>query len=931
MAMVDLELLSAREAEVLNALRDHLTNAEIARRLHISVRTVESHVSSLLRKLGAADRRGLAALAGEVAAQAPLGPGEIVGVPTKWTSFVGRATELAELSEAISTSRLVTIVGPGGVGKTRLAAAAAGLGTIEFPAGGAFVDLVPVRPEFIVEAVAAALGVVEHPQEPLEKLVHRSLCPGRRLLVLDSCEHVIGAAAAFAASALASCPQLVVLTTSRERLGIIGERIVELGPLGLTPVGAHVSDAEALFADRAGLTASLDFGSLDGGSPLIAQICNRLEGMPLAIELAAARTSSLGLDGLLAGLDDHLRVLSRAGIPGDRHGSMRTVIDWSHQLLDGEERAMFRRLGVFAGPFDLHAAATVASAREVAVATDLIGRLADKSLLARVQEGTTSRWRMLDTVRAFAAEELEASGEAAELHRHHLAWAASVARDIEQRLDTDREWQERFDSVSDDLRAALQGTPLGAGEAADAGADFELALALGHISYARRFLVEARDHVDEAVARAPDEGAAVTALRFAADLAFAEMRGEAAFSLLETGSARAFGAGDTRSAAITLAAAAAIGGRCPGLFSQPLRHDELAALIDRAQALHVPEGPEDLEVEAYIAVAAAWDCSRAPAVPDRDRAKEALVVAERLGDPVLISSALDANCGAVAEDNEFKEALRFTAQRLALLDQLPRNEPRTGGEVADIFHMATESALAAGDLQLALTSAHMSYYDSTSQGLPHFVANHLVIPLALQGDFDGAVRQAQVMREGWERAGSPAAGWMAPSFFASALVHGLRGDQKAYAEFWDLAMTIRMRSTVNSFGLFVEPRVALHLGALDRARSTAAVDEQDMCGSFGPYARAVSVEIAVVTGAADAEERLASAAFLSRENDFVAAHLLRAAGRLRGDEALLKESVDAWGSIGARFERACTMLLLPTCAEEGAAELMALGCPRPLY
>ncbi len=919
MATVDLEVVSVREAEVLEALRYHLTNAEIARRLHISIRTVESHVSSLLRKLGAADRRSLAALAEDIAAQAPLGPGEVVGIPTKWTSFIGRTTELAELSEAISTSRLVTVVGQGGVGKTRLAAVAAGLGTNEFPAGGAFVDLVPVRPEFVVEAVAAALGVVEHPQEPLEKLVQRSLCPGRRLLVLDNCEHVLAAAADFVASALTACPHLVVLTTSRERLGIIGERVVELGPLGLASVGPDASEADALFVERAGLMASLD-----DSSPLISEICRRLDGIPLAIELAAARTRSLGLDGLLAGLDDHLRVLSSSGAPGDRHSSMRIVIDWSHQLLDEEERAMFRRLGVFAGPFDLYAAALVASGGDIAVATDLIGRLADKSLLARGQDGAASRWRMLDTVRAYAGEQLDGSSEAADVRHRHLSWAAVTARDIEQSLDEDLEWQARFDSVSDDLRAALQGAARGAGD----GADFGLALALGHITYARHFLVEARDHIDEAVRRAADGGSAVTALRFAAGLAFAEMRGEAAFSLLQASSARALADGDTRTAAITLADAATIGGRCPGLFSEPLSHTELVPLVDRAQALH---HPDDLEVQTYVALAAAWDSARALAVPDRERAKDALVLAERLGDPVLMSSALDANCAAVADDNNFKDALQFTAQRLGLLGALPRHEPRVGGEVADIFHMATESALAAGELHLAMANARMSYYDSSSEGLPHFAANHLVIPLALQGEFDEAVRQAQVMREGWERAGRPAAGWMAPSFFATALVHGLRGDNDAYAEFWDLAMTIRMQRAVNSFSLFVEPRVALHLGALDRAVAVAAVDEQDMCGHFGPYARAISVEIAVITGAADAEERLAAAHFLSRENDFVAAILLRAAGRHHGDEALLKESVAAWGSIGARFERACTLLLLPTYAEEGAAELAALGCPLPRY
>ena len=154
-----------------------------------------------------------------------------------------------------------------------------------------------------------------------------------------------------------------------------------------------------------------------------------------------------------------------------------------------------------------------------------------------------------------------------------------------------------------------------------------------HLSYARRFLVEARDHVEAAIDRAPDDASAVSALRFAAGIAFAEMRGEAAFSLLQAGSARALQTGDTRTAAIALAAAATIGGRCPGLFDDPLPHQELVALVDRARALHPPG---DLEVDAYIALAAAWDGARALAVPDRERAKEALVVAHRLGDPVLI-------------------------------------------------------------------------------------------------------------------------------------------------------------------------------------------------------------------------------------------------------------------------------------------------------
>ena len=156
---------------------------------------------------------------------------------------------------------------------------------------------------------------------------------------------------------------------------------------------------------------------------------------------------------------------------------MRTVIDWSHQLLDDEERSMFRRLAVFAGPFDLGSAAMVASHGDVVKATDLIGRLADKSLLARGQDGAQSRWRMLDTVRAYAAEQLDASADAAKTRCLHLSWAAATAKEIEQLLDDGDEWEQTFDSVSDDLRAALQGSGDGPGD----GVDFPLALGLGRL------------------------------------------------------------------------------------------------------------------------------------------------------------------------------------------------------------------------------------------------------------------------------------------------------------------------------------------------------------------------------------------------------------------------------------------------------------------
>ncbi len=908
------EVVSEREAEVLDALRGHLTNAEIGQKLHISVRTVESHVSSLLRKLGAADRRDLVARVGELTVPGSPATGEFVGLPGTWTTFVGRNAELEEVSRALATCRLVTLIGPGGVGKTRLAVVAARRGQTGFPAGRAFVDLIPVGDEFVLQAVASALGVVEQAQQPLERAVHDRLRAGRFLVVLDNCEHVLQPAADFAQSVMTSCPQTVVLATSRERLGVTGEQIVPLPPLEV--VGRsheELSDAERLFRDRA--------VGADGDPRVVGDICRRLDGMPLAIELAAARCASLGVDALLTGLDDHLRLLTRPSAAGARHGSLRNVIDWSYQLLNEDEQRVFRRLGVFAGAFDLASAATLATDGHMAFAADLIGRLTDKSLLVHIRDAAGSRWRMFDTVRAYARERLEASAEFGPTRHSHLLWATAAAGGLEQLIDSDG-WSDCFDAIADDLRAALASALSGSHD--EAG--FELALALGHLCYARRFLGEARNHLRAAVTLARNEQMAVAALRTAADAAFAEMRGDVAFGFLSTAFERASAAGNSRAAAIVLAEASAIAGRAPATFVNPIPHERLVALVDQARRL---APPDDLEVATHIAVAAAWEGPLGPTIPDLFVAQEALALTRRLGEPVLISSALDATSVALAEQGRLKESARLTTQRLALLEELPRHDPRFGGEVADIFHMATESALAAGELEIALGSARRSYDDSTRQGLPQFAACHLVVPLVLQGAFDEALAHAAVMRESWERAGSPSAGWMAPSFFAAALAHGLRGEEALYKYWWDLALKVCGRVPTDGFRLFVETRAAVHLGAVDRARAAALNEGQRTTGMYDAYAQAISVEVAVIGGAPNAQERLARLAWLADENDFVAAQLLRATGRLNGDEASLKEAVHRWEAIGARFERACTLLLLSARVDEAASELATLGCPLP--
>ena len=354
-----------------------------------------------------------------------------MGLPTVWTSFVGRENERDAILAELRIFRLVSLTGQGGVGKTRLAVEVTRETAPAFPSGCLFVDLVPVAGGFVIQAVAALLGVTEEPGQLLEKAVLDHLAEGRWLLVLDNCEHLAAIVAAFTERMLAACPGVTVLATSQERLAVAGERAVPIRPLSLAddPGDARDSEAVTLFLDRARAVAP-DFAA---SRPEVAELCARLDGMPLAIELAAARSASLGMAGLRSGLDDRLRLLAGGRGADARHHSMRAVIGWSHDLLGEDERAVFRQFSVFIGGFDLDAASAIATGVSRGALTDLVGRLADKSLLAGA-DGQGGRWRMLETVRAYALEQLVASGEEAATRERHLRPEASpVSEDPRRR------------------------------------------------------------------------------------------------------------------------------------------------------------------------------------------------------------------------------------------------------------------------------------------------------------------------------------------------------------------------------------------------------------------------------------------------------------------------------------------------------------------
>jgi predicted ATPase/class 3 adenylate cyclase len=389
-------------------------------------------------------------------------------LPRQLTTFVGRQADIGEAKRALSSTPLLTLTGPGGVGKTRLAIEIAGELIDEFEDGIWFVDLGPLKdPEFVVPAIASAVGVMHAPGQPILETVTEYLRGRRVLLVLDNCEHLLDVTARSVDALLRGCGLVRVVATSREGLAIPGEAVFPVPSLSLpdqqSAAAGELGIYEAVrrFVERA-IDAAPGFQITDRNGPAIAQICRRLDGVPLAIELAAARVRALPVEQIATRLDDRFRLLtgsSRITVP--RHQTLRQTIDWSHELLAEDERAVFRRLAVFAGGCSLDAAEAVCTGPlvEPDYVLDILSRLVDKSLLVAETEGTQARYRQLETIREYARGRLIEAGEAKDALRRHRDWfLAMVARaepEFFQGAESG-EWLERLDREHDNLRAALQ-------------------------------------------------------------------------------------------------------------------------------------------------------------------------------------------------------------------------------------------------------------------------------------------------------------------------------------------------------------------------------------------------------------------------------------------------------------------------------------------
>ncbi|MCV6966130.1 LuxR family transcriptional regulator [Mycobacterium intermedium] len=415
-------------------------------------------------------------------------------LPVQLTNFIGRGAEVDDLRHTLAANRLTTLTGAGGAGKTRLAIEVAGQAAADFGDGVWYVDLAPIAdPDLVAVATAGALHLADQPSRSTMDTIVRFVGDRRMLVLLDNCEHLLDATAALSTTLLSGCPELTLLTTSREPLGVAGEVTWRVPSLSVD------DDAVELFVDRARRARS-NFRLADDDTEAVREICRRLDGMPLAIELAAARARALSLEEIVDSLHDRFRLLTggrRTAVR--RQQTLRASVDWSHALLTEPERVLFRRLAPFLGGFDLAAARAVAGGTEVEryQVLDQLTLLVDKSLLVADDTGGRMRYRLLETVRQYALEKLGESGEADAIRARHRDYYESMAAQLDAPAETGHQQRvEQIEAEIDNLRAAFAWSR----ENDDIESALQLASSLQPLWLTRGRVREGMSWIDEALA-----------------------------------------------------------------------------------------------------------------------------------------------------------------------------------------------------------------------------------------------------------------------------------------------------------------------------------------------------------------------------------------------------------------------------------------------
>ncbi len=603
-------------------------------------------------------------------------------LPAATTNFIGRESEVAELHAAVKAHRLITLTGVGGVGKTRLALEVAAHLADEFPDGVWFFELAAVAdPAAVPDAVAAVLGITQQLGKSVSESVAAALEGRVRLLVFDNCEHVVDAAADLVEAILAASATVLIVATSREGLGVSDEQLWRVPSLAVD--SGTASAAVHLFVDRAQSVVS-DFSLVQRGeADAVVEICRRLDGIPLAIELAASRMASMTASEVRDRLDQRFRLLvgSRRGL--ERHHTLRHAVAWSYDLLDEPEKALLQRCSVFAGGFDLQSACAAAGSDDDFATLDLLDALVRKSLLVADRSSGRTRFSMLETIRQFAEEQLVAGGEASEIRAAHSRYFAAREADVMARWDSPRQ-REAYDWFAIEL-ANLRNAFRWAADQGDLDASATIATyagLLGAMSGNNEPMAWAEELVDPAHAA---EQPRLAFLYVIASLCYMTGRIEAAVGYAEVGQVVL----DNGLEALPAGIEAWL-----GLVYLAIGQPERLAELCRAQLARRRDNHVNIRAWLIVALVIAGTAEEA-----RDSADGLIESAEATGNPLLLAWALGAHGLAfrdpdpLAARNDLRRGLMIAQDSgnrtlaSSLAPYLARHEAEHGDTVSAFDHL----------------------------------------------------------------------------------------------------------------------------------------------------------------------------------------------------------------------------------------------------
>jgi predicted ATPase/DNA-binding SARP family transcriptional activator/DNA-binding CsgD family transcriptional regulator len=713
-------------------------------------------------------------------------------LPQARDSFVGREREAREVRRLLAMTRLMTLTGVGGSGKTRLALKVASDLAGAHLDGAWLVELAPLsETELVPQAVASALGVPEQPGRPLLQTLGDALRPRKMLLVVDNCEHLVDACARLVNALLDACPKLRILATSREPLGVPGEVLWTVPPLSLPNAGGESSveglmssEAVRLFLERAKpRLPAFDLTRQNARS--VGEVCRKLDGIPLAIELAAARMTVLAVDQVAERLENSLKLLTAGDRTADpRHQTLRATLEWSHELLDEPERILFRWLSVFAGGWTLEAAEGVCSGEGIGrdEVLDLLSRLVEKSLVVvEAGEEGAPRFRMLEPVRQYGYERLEESAEARATRYRHASFFLELAERADPKLEGPDQprWLDRLDEEHDNIRAALSWLLQ---RADGAGMALRMCAALGEYWYLRGHIGEGRRWLEGAIATpAPPSAARARALQRVARLAIVQ------------------GDFDRSEGAIV----EGLGLERSGLFRTG-GGDSIAAELRRTLAL---------------ALAVRGDLERAT-----DLSEESLALSEGVGS--VRGAMISLFCIGITSyvRGDVRRALRLLEEALALSREV--GDPSM---IASVSIQLGYTLLLDGDLERAKMVTREAATILREQNHRHFIAfalDNLGWVALLEGDTERAATEFKeglmLRREIGEKESLPS------TLEGLASVAGTRGEARRAARLFGAARTLREAMSVQQqFGehALEEPYSSVARTRLDEASWEAAFAE----------------------------------------------------------------------------------------------------------